>query len=226
MCLSSLLRRGLPSTRFLMHNQAKLYPMTSLLGEIQAFPGAAPAWLCPRHSQLTVPGRTGSSASLTQGTTGHPCDTSVTPTSALFQAGEVSAGSCTWLMMTAGKVASPWSSFALCQCFAGNKVRMVFLWECRIPNSSGGSVKWVGFVFPWHSSSGCVRIAPGTGHTWLSSLGASPFSWMGRKCCCGSELSLLLRLCWLSDTGLEGWRGQSLIALLQFVSCSCYSYRL
>lgn len=38
--------------------------------------------------------------------------------------------------------------------------------------------------------------------------------------------SLLLRLRCLSGTGLEGWRGQSLIALLQFVSRSCYSYRL
>lgn len=83
--------------------------------------GLALSQALPACAGLAVPGRTGSSASLAQGTAGHPCDTSVTPTSALFQAGEVSAGSCKWLMMTAGNVASPWRSFALCQCFAGNK---------------------------------------------------------------------------------------------------------
>lgn len=102
--------------------------MASLLGEIQAFPGAPPPWLSmalSQHSQpmlgSQVPGVAGSCPSLAQGTADDPCDTSVTPTSALFQAGDVSAGSCTWLRMTAGNVASPWRSFALLRCFAGNK---------------------------------------------------------------------------------------------------------
>lgn len=142
-----------------------------------------------RHSQpmlgSQVPGGAGSSPSLAQGTADHPCpcDTSVTPTSALFQAGDVSAGSCRWLMMTAGNVASPWRE-ELCTV-------PVFCWEqrtgrcfCGSAEFRMGSVKRVEFAFPWHNSSGCVRTAPGTGHTWLSSLGASPFSWMGRKCCC------------------------------------------
>lgn len=71
----------------------------------------------------------------------------------------------------------------------------VFCWEQRTGRCfcgsaefqilPGGSVKWVEFALPWYNSSGCVRIAPGTGHTWLSPRGASPFSWMGRRCCRG-----------------------------------------
>lgn len=82
--------------------------MTSLLGEIQAFPGAPPAWLS--CSGLT--GGTGSSPSLAQGAADDPCpcDTSVTPSSALSQ-----------LTVTAGTVASPCRSSALRQGFAGNK---------------------------------------------------------------------------------------------------------
>lgn len=126
-------RRGSPSTRFLPAGEG-FTPPPLCLGKSKHFqelhqPGSVPGTpnltgtrrgreLCqPRsgHSQPPV-------------SVCHVCH----PHLSMFQAGDVSAGSCRWLRMTAGKVASPWRSSALRQCLLGTKVRMVFRWECRI----------------------------------------------------------------------------------------------
>lgn len=164
--------------------------MASLLGEIQAFPGAPPPWLSMALSQHSQPmlgsqdGQGAVPASLRAQPTIRVTHLSPQPQhcSRLEMSQLGAARGSGWPQATWPHLGGALHCSGV---LLGTKDRTVFLWERRIPNSSGGSVKWVEFALPWYNSSGCVRIAPGTGHTWLSPRGASPFSWMGRRCCRG-----------------------------------------